>query len=303
MDVMISKIKNLFWKFASHNFSDKLYLRLKYKRIMGKRLHFFHPITYTEKLQWLKLYDRNPLYTTMVDKILVKEWVKGVIGDGHVAKTIAVWDRVGDINWSALPSSFVLKCNHNSGTGVVLCRDKQLLDIDKAKTKIENSLNEDYYSYNKEWPYKNVKKKIFAEEYLSNGEGCTLTDYKFFCFNGIPKILYVSEDGSEHPKTDFYDMNYNHLPIRMRDENSVVPPAIPLQCNEMKLMAQKLSKGIPHVRVDFYLVKGRIYFGEMTFYHCGGFTDVHPEEWNIKMGSWIDLENAYSKRKSNRYEL
>lgn len=289
---MKTLIKRVFWKVAVLLLSDKQYLRLKYRRIMKQPLHLRHPLTYAEKMQWLKLYNRNPIYTTMVDKLLVKDYVASIIGQDHVIPTIAVWNAPDEIDFDLLPNQFVLKCNHNSGSGVIICKDKNTIDNEAIREKIRSAYDEDYYSYNREWPYKNVEKKVFAEELLID-EHCsgdaTLADYKFFCFNGEPKVMYISNDASSNVYTDFFDMNFKHLPISMRDKNSNLDYEIPKCFDEMKKIACVLSKGIPHVRVDFYEVNGRVYFGEMTFFHCGGFVTVQPEEWDKQFADWITI--------------
>jgi len=268
--------------------SDKAYLKILFKLRLNKSLNLKNPKTFNEKLQWLKLYDRKPIYTTMVDKYQAKEYVANIIGDEYIIPTLGVWDRFDDIDFDSLPNQFVLKCTHDSG-GLVICRDKSTLDKAAAKQKIEKSLKVNYYWRGREWPYKNVKPRIIAEKFLDDGSGDAIYDYKFFCFNGVPKIMYLSRDKSKEPRTDFFDMSYNHLNMRMRDLNADVLPEKPECFEEMKHLAAVLSKDIPHVRVDFYMVNKKIYIGEMTFFHCGGFVQVKPEEWNSTMGDWIQL--------------
>ena len=278
--------------------SDEQYLKILYKTRMGKPLNLDNPQTFNEKLQWLKLYDHNPEYTTMVDKYAAKKWVADRIGGEYIIPTLGVWEHFDDIDFDKLPDQFVLKCNHDSG-GLVICRNKSKLDINSARKKINKCLKHNYYWGNREWPYKNVQPCIIAEKYmedtasknLSESERC-LTDYKFFCFNGIPKIVYISKDHASEPSTDFFDMEYAHLPLRMRDPNSETPPAKPNNFGEMKELAEVLSKGIPFLRVDFYSVDGKIYAGELTFYHCSGFAPIFPKEWEVKLGEWIELPNS-----------
>ena len=414
-------------------FDDETYLKLMYWANTGKKLNLDNPRTFNEKLQWLKLHDYKPEYSTMVDKYEAKKWVASRIGEEYVIPTLGVWDSFDEIEFDKLPNQFVLKCTHDSG-GLVICKDKNRLNIKKAKRKIESSLKRNYFVVGREYPYKNVKPRIIAEQYMEDmttkelrdykiftfdgiakalfivsnrqngktsadyfdinfkpldftwgyphskvkplkpecfdemvkaaeilakgtvelrvdfyevngkayfgemtffdGSGFDrfdpdewdnkfgemiklpdsvgggyaiihkgwvlwihspitdecLTDYKFFCFNGIPKIVYVGKDKAEDPKTDFFDMDFQHLPIRMRDPNSVEMPQKPDAFDQMKSLAAELSKGYRHLRVDFYLIDGDIYVGELTFYHCSGFTEVKPEEWNVTMGKWIDLK-------------
>lgn len=281
------------------NMSDEDFLRKKFKIIMGHELDLDNPKTFNEKLQWLKLHDRHSEYTTMVDKYLVRQYIADKIGREYLIPLLGVWDTPDKIDFDKLPNQFVLKCNHNSGLGMCICRDKSKLDISKVKRELKKGLRQDYYLSGREWPYKNVPRKIVAEKYLedtasknlSESDRC-LTDYKFFCFNGIPKIVYISKDHASEPRTDFFDMEYTHLPLRMRDPNSKTPPEKPNNFDEMKELAEVLSKGMPFLRVDFYSVDGKIYAGELTFYHCSGFAPIFPEEWGVKLGEWIELPNS-----------
>ncbi len=268
---------------------DEVYLKIIYRIKVGKKLDLTNPKTYTEKLQWLKLYDRKPVYTTMVDKYAAKQYIASIVGEEYVIPTLGVWEDFDSIDFNTLPDKFVLKCTHDSG-GLVMCTNKALLDIDNARSKIEKSLKTNFYWVGREWPYKNVKPQIIAEKYMTSEDEECLTDYKFFCFNGEPRIIYVSKDKSANPTTDFFDDNGHILPIRMRDPNSDNPPKLPKQFDDMKRIARKLSKGMRHLRVDFYIVDEKIYVGELTFYHNGGFSEVKPEEWNYKMGSMISID-------------
>lgn len=274
---------------------DKVYLSLMYYIKTGVRMNWDNPLTYTEKLQWLKLYNRNPQYTWMVDKVKVKEYVKNMIGEEYVIPTIAVWDKVEDIDFSKLPNQFVLKCNHNSSSGICICKNKEELNVYEAIARLSRSFKQDYYKMWREWPYKNVERKLFAETFLcensSPNSSDVLTDYKFFCFNGEPFMMYVSKDIAKNTTTDFFDMDYKRLPIRMRDPNSQIIPEKPQEFEKMKELAKLLSKGFPHIRVDFYIVNHHIYFGELTFYHNAGYSLVNPPEWNLKLGSLINLDS------------
>ena len=275
----------------SYFIPDKLYLRIMYKLYTRHCLDLKNPIDYTEKLQWLKLYNRCPEYTMMVDKIRVKEYVAKIIGQEHIIPTLGVWEKPEDIDFDKLPDKFVLKCNHNSGSGMCICKDKNKLNLSEVKKKLKKGLAQNYYLHAREWPYRNVHRQILAEKFMENGGEADLVDYKFFCFDGEPYIMYVSCDNSDHSTTDFFDMNYNLLPIRMKDPNSNNPsPKKVEEFDEMRNYARKLSKGIPHVRVDFYVINHHVYFGELTFFHNAGFSLVHPDEWNRKLGDMIDLK-------------
>ena len=271
-----------------NKWSDERFLKKIYKIRMGESLNLECPVTFNEKLQWLKLHDRNPLYTKMVDKYEFKNYIKERFGEGYTIPTLGVWDSFDDIDFSSLPDKFVLKCTHDSG-GLVICKDKENFDVDKAREKINNALKSDYYLTSREWPYKNVKRRVIAEKYMEEDESGVLTDYKVFCFNGVPKIVYISKDKAENPTTDFFDENFNHLEMRMRDPNSKTVPKKPKFYDEMLDIARKLSANIPHVRVDFYYINNKIYVGELTFFHCGGLQRIEPKSWEKKMGEWIDI--------------
>ena len=274
-----------------HWMPDEYYLRLLYHARMGRRLNLDNPHTYNEKLQWLKLFSRNPLYTTLVDKAAVKPWVAERIGWKHVVPTLGVWDSFDDIDFSSLPERFVLKCTHDSG-GLAICRDKATFDMDAARQKIENSLRRNYYWLGREWPYKDVPPRILAEEYLDPKDGSDdLVDFKYFCFSGEAKAMFVATNrfGAGETKFDFFDMDWNHLPFTNGHPNADVPIKKPEAFNEMRRLAEILSEGIPHVRVDFYESTKGIFFGEMTFSHWSGMVPFDPPEWDEIFGSWIEL--------------
>lgn len=272
----------------SHIIPDALYLQLRYRRVFHRHLNLKNPKTFNEKLQWLKLYDRKPEYTRMVDKYEAKQYVAERIGEQYIIPTLGVWDSFDEIDFDSLPDQFVLKCTHDSG-GLVICRNKKELNLENAKRIISNSLKNNYFYAKREWPYKNVKPRIIAEKFMEDAADDALTDYKFFCFNGKAKIMYISRDHGKNPRTDFFDMEFNHLPIQVRDPNAEIVPQKPEQFEQMRELAEILSHGIAHLRVDFYLIDGKVYVGELTFYHMSGFSKVKPEEWNEIMGEWIDL--------------
>lgn len=274
--------------------SDKYYIRVLWKQIMGYPLDLKHPKTFNEKLQWMKLYDRNPEYTSLVDKLKVKGWVKDRIGEAHVIPTLAVYNSVDDINLDVLPNKFVLKCNHDSG-GVIICSDKSSFDLKEAQAYLRKRMEHNFYWDYREWPYKDVERKVFAEAFIVDPNQVSkgfqgLRDFKFFCFGGIPRLMYIANDRSETPTTDFFDMNFEPQPLYMQDPKSPVQPSCPPHFEEMKRLASVLSDGFRQVRVDFYDTPEGVYFGEMTFFHSAGLSEVHPREWNLRMGEWIDLD-------------
>ena len=269
---------------------DAVYLKLVYRALIGRPLNLNSPKGFNEKLQWLKLYDRNPLYTKLVDKAEVKPWVAERIGWEHVVPTLGVWDSFDDIDFGALPERFVLKCTHDSG-GLAICRDLSTFDMAAARRKIERSLANNYFWSGREWPYKDVRPRIIAEEYLDPaGEQVGLTDYKVMCFGGQARCEFTCTgraDGNLH--VDFFDTEWNHMPFTRHYPNADVPPEAPERLKDMVAMAERLSEGMPFVRVDFYEVAGQYYFGEMTFYPGSGMEEFDPERWDEELGSWIEL--------------
>lgn len=268
--------------------SDKLYLKLLFRHRVGYSLNLDNPRSYNEKLQWLKLNDLHLEYTQMVDKVEAKKYVASKIGEKYIIPTISVYDNVEEIDFDALPKQFVLKCTHDSG-GIVVCKDKALLDVEKAKRKLKKGWGKNYYKYNREYPYRDVKPRIIAEQYMEDESGYELKDYKFFCFSGEPQLLFVATDRPLDTKFDFFDLNWNHLPFTNGHPNNPNPIAKPKNFEEMKDVARKLSQGLPHVRVDLYNVNGKIYFGELTFFHWSGMTPFVPQEWDYKLGELIKL--------------
>lgn len=277
--------------------SDKAYLTIQYRCLCGESINWSNPQTFKEKLQWLKVHDHNPEYTKMVDKYEAKKYVASIIGEDYIIPTLGIWNSVDDIDWDSLPSQFVLKCTHDSG-GLVVCRDKSKLDKETAIKKLKKSFKVNFYYSTREWPYKNVKPRVLAEKYMKDSSG-ELIDYKFFCFNGEPKAIEIISDRlnpTTDTKYDFFDINFNHLDLRNGHPNATKPVLKPAGFEQMKELARKLSKNIPHVRVDFYDINGHVYFGELTFYHGGGMGIFDPNEWNYKFGQWLTLPNKITKK-------
>lgn len=269
---------------------DKLYLKLIYRLLMGKKLKLDNPQTFNEKLQWLKLNNRNLKYHQMVDKQEVKQYVAGIIGDKYIIPTIGIWDRFENIDFESLPNQFVLKCTHDSGS-VVICRDKDTFDYKKAKIRITRGLKSDLFWFGREWPYKNLTRKVIAEQFMKSGAG-SLTDFKVHCFNGEPKLILVCKDRFTQTglTEDFFDSQWKHLDIKRSTHlNTNDKISKPEELQEMLALAKKLSENIPFLRVDFYIVEHKIYFSELTFFPASGFERFVPEQWDKLLGSWIDL--------------
>ncbi|MDK4377291.1 ATP-grasp fold amidoligase family protein [Enterococcus faecium] len=271
---------------------DKMYLQLIYWERLGRRLHLNPPVTFNEKLQWLKLNDRKDIFTVMVDKKDAKAFVAERIGDEYIVKTLGVWDHYDDIDFSELPGRFVLKCSHDSG-GLIICRDKSTLDHTKAKTKIEKSLSNNYYISGREWPYKNVKPCIIAEEYLEDSKGSTcLTDYKFYCFHGTPHYLYVSTGMEDHStaRISFLTLDWKFAPFGRADYKEFETlPEKPERLEDMIEIAKKLSAGTKFLRVDLYEINGKIYFSELTFFPCSGMMPFTNDKYDKLLGDMINL--------------
>lgn len=270
---------------------DERYLKLKFRAAFdGKKLDLKNPKTYSEKLQWLKLHDRNPEYTRMVDKYEAKKYIAEIIGEEYTVPTLGVWDRFEDIDFDALPEQFVLKATHDSG-GYVICHDKSSFDISAAKKKLSKSLKNNYYYHGREWPYKNVKPRILAEKYLSNDDGNEIKDYKFHCFGGKVKLLYITSDrfNGLGVKADYFDDQFRKLDIQWELPNSNYDIEKPENFELMKMLSEKVSVGIPTLRVDFYEVNGAVYVGELTFFDGSGFGDMGYET-DLMLGEYISLE-------------
>lgn len=271
--------------------NDTTYLKLNYYLQMHKKLNLNNPQTYNEKLNWLKLNDYHTEYTAMVDKVSAKDYVRRLIGNDHIIPTLGVWEHFDDIDFDHLPGQFVLKTTHDSG-GVVIVRDKKNFDRETAKRKLEKSLKHDYYIGTREYPYRDVKHRIIAEKYMVDESGTELKDYKFFCFNGKCKMLFIATDRPYDTRFDFFDTDFRHLPFRQGHPNADKVIKKPEKFEEMINIAEKLAAGLPHLRVDLYNINGNIYFGELTFFHFSGIVPFEPEEWDYKIGSWLRLPST-----------
>lgn len=291
MELFYKVINHLFLRYGEKylkKMDDERYLRLAYRIRMRKKLNLKNPQTFNEKLQWLKLYDRKSEYTMMVDKYEVRKYISEKIGEEYLIPLLGVWNSFDEIDFDKLPEQFVLKCTHDSG-GLVICKDKSKLDMDAVKRKINRCFEKNFYYHGREWPYKDVKPRIIAEKLMVDESGTELKDYKFFCFDGKPECLFIATDRPHDTKFDFYDMEFNHLPFTNGHPNADKEIKRPAGMDEMVEIAKKLSEGMPHVRIDFYDINGRVYFGEITFFHWSGLVPFEPEEWDYKLGEKIKL--------------
>lgn len=280
----ILNISNKLW-------SDKLFIKIKFWLNTGYWPNLKNPKSFNEKLQWLKLYDRNPEYTVMVDKIKSKEWVYDKLNDKTVIiPTIGVWESIEDLNLDSLPDKFVLKTNHDSGC-VHICTDKSKFDIDKAKKDLDKSLRNNYFYVGREWPYKNVKPLIFAEKLLEFDSSGDVPDYKLMCFNGkvVCSFVCTGRNTPEGLHVTFFDRDWNVLPLERKYKKSTVAISKPKNYEKMVRYAEVLSAGIDFLRVDFYSNGDNIYIGELTFYPGNGWESFNPIEWDYRLGEYINI--------------
>lgn len=276
--------------------SDEEFISRKYMLAFGRPLDLNNPKLFTEKLQWLKLYNRRPEYTVMVDKYAVKKFVADKIGAEYIIPLLGVYNSFDEIDFDRLPNKFVLKCTHDSGLGLAICRDKSKMDMEEVRSRINRSLKINYFWSQREWPYKNVPPRIIAEEYIQDGNTTNLPVYKIFCFNGVPKLFQVIQDDKTKQETiDYFDTEWNRLELRQNFPNSKTPLPKPVQLEEMLSIASELSKGIPNVRIDLYSANSNIYFSEYTFFSDAGFVGFEPPEWDEILGSWLELPEKYNQ--------
>lgn len=273
------------------NMDDEAYLRRKYKACMGKELNLDSPKTFNEKLQWLKLNDRKPEYIMMVDKYAVRKYISDTIGEEYLIPLLGVWDNPDEIDFDALPKQFVLKCNHNSGLGMCICKDKSKLNIEKVKADLRKGMQQDYYLTGREWPYKDVPRKIVCEKYMTDTRTNDLYDYKFFCFGGQVKCFKVDYDRFIEHHANYYDTSGGILPFGEAALPPVYDKSIKMTNNLKKMceLAEKLTAGTTFLRADFYDVEGKIYFGELTFYPASGIGSFTDDYWDSRLGEWIKL--------------
>lgn len=266
-----------------------LYIRLLYLYHFGKLPHLRNPRTFNEKLQWLKLHDHNPIYTTMVDKVRVKEYVTSLAGAKYIIPNLGIWNNAEEIDFDILPDRFVIKCNHDSH-GVIVVNDKGKTNLEAVREKLRKRLQVDGYAYGREWPYKDVERKILAEKFIEGDSG-ELIDYKVHCFGGEPKFILVCQDrfSDSGLKEDFYDIGWELMDVRRPNVGHGTPVKRPDELDEMLELARLLSKGVPFLRTDFYYTQGKILFGELTFFPASGFQRFVPDRYDRLFGDWIEL--------------
>lgn len=287
---LLYRIKGKLIRLYAPYLSDKLYLKLLFRHRVGYRLNLDNPLTYNEKLQWLKLNDKHSEYTMMVDKIEAKKYVASIIGEEYIIPTIGIYNNVDEIDFDKLPQQFVLKCTHDSG-GIVVCKDKSKLDIEQVKAKLRKGWGENYFKYNREYPYRDVKPRIIVEVYMEDESGYELKDYKFFCFNGEPRFFKIDFNRLKNHRANYYDLNMN---LQEFGEKKFPPnPSVnflkPANFEKMISIARQLAGNIPFVRIDLYNVNGHIYFGEITFFPASGMGQFTSNEWDYRIGDLLQL--------------
>jgi len=292
-DFLLKHFKRLDERKLFNLFSDSVIIKVHYYLRMGNRLDLKNPSTFNEKLQWLKLYDRKPEYTMMADKYAVRKYISETIGEEYLIPLLGVWDNFQSIDFDKLPDKFVLKTNHNSGS-IIICRDKASFDKASAEKKFNSWLRRNYYQSSREWQYKNIRPCIIAEEYMDDGNEKGLTDYKFFCFNGEPKFVYISMGLEDHSTAfmSFYGLDRKKLPFRRSDYREIpYTPDFPYKFQEMINLSRTLSTATnsPFIRVDFYEIERKVYFSELTFRPNAGMIPFEPIEYNNKLGDLLRL--------------
>lgn len=268
----------------------KAYLKMVYWIKTGKKLNLKNPKTFCDKLNWLKIHELHPEYTQLVDKVAVRDYVSNKVGKDICFPLLGVWEHYDDINFEVLPEKFVLKCNHDSGS-VKVINNKNKMDHKELKKFFEDRLKMNPYTIGREYPYREVPPRIFAEKYMTPEGEEDINDFKFFCFNGVPKVMFVATERSTDCKFDFFDMDFNHMDIENIHPNSSIVIKKPKKFEEMKRLAAKLSEGMKFVRLDLYEINGEVYFGEFTFFHAGGFWPFKPEKYELEYGELIQINN------------
>lgn len=291
----IKNPKNFGFAILYHSYCflpDKLCTRLQYRLFLGRQLNLRHPKRYTEKLQWLKLYYHDPKMPSLVDKITVKDYVSKLIGEQHIVKTYGIWNSFEEIDFGSLPRKFVLKTNHmGGGEGIILCKDKTNFDKENAKVVLNRCLGMNMYNSTREWFYKDLKPRIIAEQLLETSDGSDLQDYKFYCFDGVPKVVLIASNRFSSHNFNYVDMDFHPIPIVSVCGKPIDASLLdrPSTFDKMKSIAATLSKGFPHVRVDLYNVNNVVYFGELTFFDSSGFDNLSSDTVDLEWGEWLTL--------------
>lgn len=289
---ILLKVYHAFWNTAAHILGDKAYIKLYFKEKVGYPINLDKPETFNEKLNWLKLYDRSPIYSMMADKYEVKRIVRERAGEEFVVPCYGVWSSFDSIDFESLPDTFVLKATGDS-SGAILCKDKKTFDYAAAKQRLDSCLKRNYYYRTREWPYKGIQARIIADQLLDDHTGNELRDYKFWCFNGVPRLMYCTVKTKDKSQVyeNFYDMDFNVADIDHGFPRHQPEFHKPTGFETMKELATKLSKDIPFVRIDMFEVDGHVYFGEFTFFDWAGLQPFKSYDTDKMLGDWIKLQS------------
>lgn len=278
------------------NLTDRRYLELLFKKNTGYALNLEQPRTFNEKLQWLKLYNRNPLYSNLVDKYEVRKYVTEKIGSQYLNTIYGVYKNFEEINFKELPDQFVLKPTHTSGD-YFICKNKNMINYKKLKSDVDRWMERNYFQLHREWPYKNAEPRIISEKLLIQENSEELRDYRLFCFNGEPKFIAVDFSITDKNKTrrNLYDLNWDLMDATISYPRELeIEVEQPEKLDELIEISRKLAKGIPHARIDFYIIKNQIIFGEITFFHQAGMGTIKPHSFDLQMGEWININSKKS---------
>lgn len=290
---LISLKRNGFFSFIP----DKLYYNLTYRIHCHGWINWDNPLTFAEKLNWLKLYDRQDRYHQMVDKYDAKKYIRETIGEDYVIPNYGVYNTFEEIEFSNLPDKFVLKCTHDSGS--VKLVNKKNMNIAELADYFHQRIKVDFFHYSgREWPYKGLKPRIIAETFLENKDKTPLNNYKFHCFNGEPRYVRIEQGlhADDSIRVGFYDLELNEMPFKRSKRKPLGYDVVkPDNFQEMVDISKKLSKELPFVRVDLYNISGKIYFSELTLYPSSGYVWYDPSEWNWKIGDLLDLTSLLGK--------
>jgi len=262
---------------------------LEYRLEMGKKLNLKNPHTLSEKVQWLKLNDRNPIYVRLMDKYEVRQYIKSEVGEQYLVPLIGLYDTVDEIPFEALPNQYVIKCTHDSGS-VIFKNAANLISTQDIKTHLAKALQTNYYYQHREWGYKDIRPRVICEHLIHTRDGNQPRDYKYFCFDGEPRFLVVVTDRATGAMMNFYDLEWNVLPVTQHYPPINYVLDRPGKFSAMIDIARKLAQGFRHMRVDMYLdAEENIFVGELTFYHFAGIVKFEPEEYDEYFGRFFHL--------------
>lgn len=285
---MFFLLKSIFYNLIQKGNEDIRIVKQQYREKFDRELDLVSPKSFNEKLQWIKVFDKNPLYSNLVDKYMVRDYVKERAGDLILNEIYGIYENFDEINFDSLPEKFVIKATHGSGWNII-CENKKELDLSSVKLDVDRWLSDNYYNYGKEFAYKNITPRIIIEKYIQNEETNTLNDYKFFCFGGDPRFIQVDVDRFQDHRRNFYDLDWKKLPFELHYKSYNSEVTRPKMLQEMVEVSAKLSKGLKFARVDLYDLDNQVVFGEITLYPGNGLEKFNPSEFDLTTGSYLKL--------------